>query len=194
MSYFIIFDTEATTWEDAYQNGWTGENQYREIVQLSALKVSLETLEVLGEFNQLVKPKINPHLSNLFQQLTNITQEQVDKTGLSFPEAYNRFSEFCGHALVFSYGSDAFVLGENVALNHCHPRGALTMEGMGFVNIGPYIHRADPGSKQYNSGRLWQYFNLTKPHEADEHDALFDCYSILTAIRHLVSIGKNLPL
>jgi inhibitor of KinA sporulation pathway (predicted exonuclease) len=194
MSYFIIFDLEYTTWDNVKETMWTGEGQYREIVQIGALKVDRNTFEVLGELNVLVKPKINPQLSEAFQSLTNIQQESVDKEGISFEQAYERFNEFCGHALVFSYGSDMFVLGENVALNHCHPLGAFKKDGMGFVNIGPYFQRTQPDVPQPNSGRLWQHFNLPKPHEAEEHDALFDCYSILATMKYLSQQGHFLPL
>jgi DNA polymerase III alpha subunit (gram-positive type) len=175
-------------------SGWSGENEYREIVQIGALKIDSATLSVIEECNILVKPKINPKLSEFFQTLTNIHQEHVDNNGVTFAQAYVAFSEFCGHALVFSYGNDMFVLGENVVLNHSPAHGSFKRTGMGFINIGPYIHRVDPDSMPYSSGQLWKYFNLPKPHEADEHDALFDCYSILAAMRHLIAPGEKLPV
>ncbi len=194
MSYFIIFDLEFTTWEGAMESGWSGENEFREIVQIGALKISNDNFDVIEELNVLVKPKINPVLSDYFQRLTHISQEQVDQQGVSFTEAYGRFSDFCGHSLVFSYGSDMFILGENVAFNHCHALRAFKKDGMGFVNIRPYFQRTQPDVPQPNSGRLWQHFNLPKPHEAEEHDALFDCYSILAAMKHLYQQGHVLPL
>jgi len=194
VSHFIIFDLEFTTWEGAFQRGWDGENEFREIVQIGALKVEYDTLKVLGELNLLIKPARNPQLSQFFQDLTHVTQERVDREGMAFVEAFDRFAEFCDKALVFSYGNDMVVLGENIGLHGC-PRNVFGKhDAMEFVNISPYFNRIDPVTIDVNSGRLWQHFNLPKPGEADEHDALFDCYSILAAIRHLLANGQQLPL
>ena len=194
MSHFIIFDLEYTTWEGALDRGWDRDNEYREIVQLAALKVDSDTLQVIAKLDLLIKPTVNPILSDYFQQLTGIIQHDIDQRGLSFTEAYDQFIEFCKPGLVFSYNNDMFILGENAALNKGIVCRITKTRDIGFVNIAPYIHRIDPGTISYGSGRLWQFFNLPKPHEADEHDALFDCYSILAAIRHLQQAGHSLPL
>ena len=36
---FIIFDTEFTAWEGSMQRGWSGQNEHREIVQISAIRI-----------------------------------------------------------------------------------------------------------------------------------------------------------
>lgn len=192
MSSIIIFDTESTTWEGAMDRGWTGENEYREIVQIGALKVDWPSGEITDSLNILVQPKINPQLSSFFQALTHISQDQVDKDGVSFPEGLNSFLAFCGNRKTYSYGMDSLVLAENVALTHCHPGSLYGMDSPEFINIGPVFHRADPSLKanRINSGRLWQHYNLPKPDGVGEHDALFDCYSILVSLTYLQQHGK----
>lgn len=194
MTHFILYDLEYTAWENVGQTLWMEGTQRREIIQIGALKVDRDTLHVQDHFNVLVKPTINPQLSDFIQKLTGITQADVDANGLSFDTALKQFSDFCGDAVVYAYGNDAFILGENVGMNRCHVYGALGRRGsMEFASIAPFFHNADPSSKQSNSGRLWQHFGLEKPHDAEEHDALFDCYSILVALRHLVAQGHRLP-
>lgn len=198
MTEIIIFDLEFTTWEGAMDRSWTGktetgENEYREIVQIGALKVEWPSGRVLGALNLLVKPKRNPVLSPFFQQLTAITQQRLEEEGIEFPEALLQFLEFCGTRKTCSYGGDALIVAENVALNHCHPGSLYTMNMPEFINIGAAIHRLDPVTKQQrlNSGRLWQHYGLPKPEGVGEHDALFDCYSILAAMRYLHQTGRD---
>jgi DNA polymerase III epsilon subunit-like protein len=193
MPHFIIFDTEYTTWKDAEKRNWGNENEYREIVQIGALKINREDLSVTEEFNVLIKPARNPILSDYFIDLTKITQEQVDREGIAFIDAYHRFIDFCGTDLVFSYGGDEVMLAENIGLEY-GTSNKFRNGRMSYSDIRFYIHRAEPESSAYNSGRLWKYFSLPKPYEADEHDALFDCYSLLAAMRHLIGRGINLPI
>ena len=34
---FIIFDTEFTAWEGSMERKWSGENEYKELIQISTL-------------------------------------------------------------------------------------------------------------------------------------------------------------
>lgn len=191
---FVIYDLEFTSWDDAMDTGWMKANYRREIIQIGALKVDSRTLEVTDRLSVLVRPVINPVLSDFICGLTGITQQDIDMNGLSFDEAYRLFCDFCEKDIAFAYGNDVFVLGENVGMTRCPAYGAIRRGGgIGFVSIAPYFHLADPASATINSGRLWQHFGLDKPHDAAEHDALFDCYSILVAMRHLVARGHKIP-
>jgi hypothetical protein len=193
MSHFIIFDTEYTTWEGAQDRNWSNENEYREIVQIGALKINRNDLSVVETLNLFVKPVRNPVLSDFFKTLTHISQQNVDQRDMNFIDAYHRFVDFCDENLVFSYGGDETLLAENVGLEY-GTRNKFRHGKMSYSDLRFYLVRLEPQAKSYNSGRLWQYFNLPKPHEADEHDALFDCYSILAAMRHLIARGEILPL
>jgi len=188
----IIFDLECTTWEDAPARGWSGEDEYREIIQIGALKVDWPSGKIIDSLNVLVKPLLNPQLSEFVQQLTGIAQQAIDQEGIEFPLALEKFLGLCGSNKTYSYGPDALIIAENVALTKCHPGTLYTMDMPEFINIGPIIHRADPTAleQRVNSGRLWQHYNLPKPVGVGEHDALFDCYSILAALKFLHTNGK----
>jgi hypothetical protein len=189
----VIFDTEYTTWEGAYANGWTGPGQHREIVQISAVKIDFPSCKIIDSFDILVKPKLNPVLSDFFQELTQISQELVDLNGVPFETALGYFLEFCGPGTpTMSYGNDACILAENIALARCNPGVFYGFGTPNFMNLGHALVAADPSleTKKINSGKLWAHFGLEKPNvPGAEHNALFDCYSIVAALKFLV--GKR---
>ena len=67
---YIIFDLEATCWEDK-------ADKINEIIEIGAVKLN-EDLEVVDTFSQYVKPVINPELSDFCKTLTSIFQTDVD--------------------------------------------------------------------------------------------------------------------
>ncbi|MCB0337026.1 MAG: hypothetical protein KDD62_12000, partial [Bdellovibrionales bacterium] len=60
---------------------------------MGALLVN-EQFQEVASLVQFVKPTVNPQLSAFAQQLTNVTQLQLDQYGVSFKEALERFVEF----------------------------------------------------------------------------------------------------
>ena len=94
MNNVIIFDTEYTTWENAKDCDWSEQWMEKEIVQIAAVKVNIDNMEILAEFASLVKPVINPLLSDCFIQLTGIDNTNVKNNGVSFKDAYKSFCDF----------------------------------------------------------------------------------------------------
>jgi inhibitor of KinA sporulation pathway (predicted exonuclease) len=84
---YIIFDLEATCWE----NDHTKQNEINEI---GAVKVN-DKLEIVSEFQTFIKPKLNLQLSDFCKKLTSITQEDVD-TAPGFSQAIYKFKEWIG--------------------------------------------------------------------------------------------------
>lgn len=197
----IIFDTEFTTWHDARDNGWTGQTpsgtpQHREIVQIGALKVDWPSGNIISEFDQLVKPTINPELSDYFINLTKITQEQVDAHGVDFPTALQNFLTFIGDdGPLCSYGNDIAILGENVALNHCNAKRLYGARNCAAINLNYFVNHFDPTSRPANSGTLAAHFGVAdRLPSGNEHNAVFDCYSILVALQYMREQGAFLPI
>ncbi|WP_250000985.1 3'-5' exonuclease [Actinoplanes sp. M2I2] len=186
----IILDLEFTAWEGSQEHGWSRPGEFREVVQIGALRVDTDTLGATGEFNELVRPERNPSLSGYFQDLTGITQAAVDERGLPFPDALDAFLDFCDDHYVLSYGNDMVILGENLVLQV--PQGRTPKRGLPpFVNIRTYFNRVLPATIGLSSGRL--AFELGLAARLDrEHDALADCYSILETLRHLRESGHSL--
>lgn len=81
---YIIFDLEATCWE----NDRTRQN---EIIEIGAVKVNVN-LEIIGEFQTFIKPKLNSQLSDFCKSLTSISQQDIDMATY-FPQAIYKFQE-----------------------------------------------------------------------------------------------------
>ena len=69
---FIIFDLEATCWQGRPRT------MIQEIIEIGAVKINSYG-EVIGTFNQFVKPILNPGLSAFCQELTSIDQYDIDR-------------------------------------------------------------------------------------------------------------------
>ncbi len=198
MSTFVVFDLEFTSWPGSLEQDWSEPGQLREIVQIGALRVSTgasaDDHTVVEEYEALVRPVVNPRLSPFFTSLTGIDQETVDREGVAPAEALSDFLAFCRGQSVLSYGNDMVVLGENVGW--ARARGEEIKNGFltaGFLNIRPWLNTVAPITASANSGRLWETLGLPKPVAGREHSALFDCYSIAAAIRHVRAGGAALP-
>ena len=87
---FILLDTEYTSWDGSYERGWSGPNEYKEIIQIGAIVVDGKSLTEEGAFSVFIKPVKNPNLSDFIIELTGITQEKIDAEGISLPEALRR--------------------------------------------------------------------------------------------------------
>jgi inhibitor of KinA sporulation pathway (predicted exonuclease) len=111
-----VFDLEYTAWECSMARQWMTPGEYREVVQIGAVKLNADTFAELDAFDVLVRPRINPQLSPYFQNLTGITQEAVTRSGVDFADAYARFLNFAGDAPIAAFGRDEQVLLDNLRL------------------------------------------------------------------------------
>lgn len=111
-----VFDLEYTAWECSMARGWMTPGEYREVVQIGAVKLNADSFAEVDAFDILVRPRINPRLSAYFQNLTGITQEAVAREGVDFSEAYARFLDFAGPGPIAAFGRDEQVLLDNLRL------------------------------------------------------------------------------
>lgn len=189
---FVIFDTEYTTWKGCNEKGWHGF-QKREVVQIAALKVDEITFEVVEEFSIYIKPKVNPVLSDYFVDLTGLTNEFIDDNGVSFEEAYEKFVSFVSNLDCFSYAwgrpftnfADGEVVNENLIL-----LGLKSNYNVKYKNVAAWFSdrysENEVDIKLKNSGAIAKNLGIEKNLEKfnlDEHNAIYDCYSILEGIK-----------
>ena len=87
--HYIIFDLEATCWEDRAM----GPN---ETIEIGAVRVN-EARQIESEFQAFIRPKVHPQLSTFCQSLTSITQANVDSAN-SFPTVAEEFKAWIGVA------------------------------------------------------------------------------------------------
>lgn len=178
----VVYDTEFTTWEGAMQRGWSGPNEHRELVQLAAQRVDIETETVLDSFERLARPTINPELSDYFVDLTHITQAQVEAEGIPFAQLLQEFLAWSDGATMYSYSanggdySDAQVLDENIRLYHL----SVELPWERFGNLYHVFQAGGIDTSQYNSGKLYQAFGLALG--GHEHNAMHDVDSLVQSL------------
>ena len=180
---WVVYDLECTAWPGSAESGWSKPNEFREIIQIGAVKVDVNAnLAEISSCVINVKPKLNPILSDYITDLTGITQKVIEDSGLSFPEAAGKFMEFIGTEtdLVCCNGCDTSVLEENCCLNNME-NSFLNYK---FVDLMPFFEAELGGIDVYpESGKLPELFGLSRKH--GRHRGLDDSRNILDVLRYL---------
>ena len=184
----VVLDMEWTAWEGSSARHWGAPGEYREIVQIGAVK--LDGGNALGEresFDLLVRPRRNPVLSDYFIDLTGIVQARLDAEGVDFARAFEQFSAFLGPrpGLLLSAGYDGWVLEEN-----CRLCGVpFTLDRDLFFSITPMILGAlGVEEETFMSSQLPELLGFPRPGRA--HDAVGDARCIAEALRILLREGR----
>lgn len=184
MPLVIVWDTEYTTWDGAMERGWSGAGEHRELVQLAAQRVDLDSSDIQDVMDIFVRPVRNPQLSDCFINLTQITQQQVNEQGLSFAAAYQAFKSFAGDTPCFSYGMDCVILQEGCVLNNI-PYDLRCP----FLDATVFIKNAGIDVRQYTSGTVSKAFGIDL--SGHVHNAMHDVNSLTQA---LCALHKTHPL
>lgn len=182
----IVFDLEFTAWEGSLDRQWLGPGEFKEVVQIGAVRLEAGTLAVVESFECLVRPRVNSVLSAYFENLTGISNASLAARGLDFETAYRGFVDFTAGGVIASFGHDEWVLEENIRLY-----GLKDMPAMpDFLELRGWFarHGVDPkGLHSCDIGPL-----LGVPFEGRTHDALCDARSIAAGISVLVRRGAKL--
>jgi inhibitor of KinA sporulation pathway (predicted exonuclease) len=184
MTCAIVFDLEFTAWDGSMRHRWLRPGEFKEVVQIGAVKVDAMTLEVTGRFNVLVKPRINPVISAYLENLTGITNAELKAQGRDFADAYRDFLNFADGAMLSAFGRDDYVFDENERLYGLAPAQRPQFRDSrpwfaanGFETHG--LHSCDIGPK------------LGVPFEGQKHNALADSLSVAAGMRVLVQRGAQ---
>lgn len=88
-----------------------------EVIQIGAVRLTQDRV-VADEFQIMVKPKYYRRLNRRVSKLTGIKESRLREEGVPFPEAMERFREWCGEDIVFlTWGFDDIgILRENLRL------------------------------------------------------------------------------
>jgi inhibitor of KinA sporulation pathway (predicted exonuclease) len=181
----VVFDLEFTAWEGSLARGWSRPFEFRELVQIGAVKLDSRTLKAAGEFEMLVRPRVNPRLSEYFTALTGIGNAAMTKRGVDFAVAYRAFLAFAGESATFAFGRDDEIFEGNMRLY------GLAMPLLPYANVIPWFaengvdlagkHACDVAAA---SGAVF---------EGRAHDALADAHSVATGIATLIARGASNP-
>ena len=174
---YLITDSEYTTWKGALESGWAEPWQHREIFQMAALLTDADFNE-LDSIVVFVKPKVNPILSDFAQQLTNVSQMQIEQHGVSFPEALKQLQVLASRATAtICMNLDSGVFREN-----CEIHKIPFPFAHDFHRLRPFLEQQKIDLSQCSSGELHKL--TPTPLEGHTHDALHDCRSMATWLRH----------
>ena len=181
----ILYDLEYTAWEGSMAHRWLRPGEFREVVQIGAVKVNAETLEIAGEFDVLVRPRINTMLSAYFENLTGITNAMLADRGTDLREAYDRFVAFAGDGPIVSFGRDDLVLTHNLALYGIRDAPPLPLHR----NIAPWLNENGIVTKGLHACDIARACGAS--FMGREHDALDDARSLAAGSRELILRGAR---
>ena len=179
----IIFDTEFTAWEGSQQRDWSEPWEHRELIQLAAVKVDIDgqlNVEITQSFNELIKPVLNPRLSDYIVKLTGINQSILDDMGIDFGSALSSFHQFCeqGSIPCYAWGSDG-----NILIENCGLYGIAAPEfPLGLHNLNQMIKQKGFEEARLASGELASYLGFEL--KGQIHNALYDVRSVVLALQY----------
>jgi inhibitor of KinA sporulation pathway (predicted exonuclease) len=170
-----VFDLEFTAWEGSMARGWSGPGERREIVQIGAVLLDGGLAEAAA-FERLVRPRLNPVLSDYFVALTGITNERLAAEGVAFDEALAEFARFAGGAVLASNGDDHGVIAEN-----CRLHGLPYPFAGRCADVSAALSAAADRDGHVTSCLLGEAFGF--PADGRAHQALADARAVAEAIR-----------
>jgi len=182
-----VFDLEYTAWECSMARHWLEPGQFKEVVQIGAVKLDGQSLQVLGEFDLLVKPRINPVLSPYFERLTGISNDEVAAKGVDFADAYDRFARFAGDGPIMAFGHDEWILEENLRLYGITDFPALPR----FMDLRGWFAACNVDPRGMLSCEIAPSLGLTVGGRA--HNALHDARAMAASMEEMVRRGAMRP-
>jgi DNA polymerase III epsilon subunit-like protein len=184
LPHAIVYDLEFTAWDGSMRHRWLRPGEFKEVVQIGAVKVDPLTLAPRETFSVLVRPRINSVLSPYLEKLTGITTQMLREDGRDFADAYAAFLDFADGGICSAFGRDELVFEENIRLYGIAPPPAPAyrdsrpwFRAQGFETVG--MHSCDIGPK------------LGVPFDGHAHNALADSLSVAAGMR--VLIGRGAP-
>lgn len=188
VSTLTVFDLEFTAWECSMASHWLRPGEFKEVVQIGAVKLDGTSFEILGEFDVLVRPRINAQLSPYFENLTGISTAQVTERGVDFSQALVRFLAFAAGGPICAFGRDEWVLEENIRL-------------YGLKNLPPlpkcFDLRGWFAARQFDPRGLHSCdigAALGVPFTGHAHNALDDARSVARGMEAMVARGASCVL
>jgi inhibitor of KinA sporulation pathway (predicted exonuclease) len=181
----IIFDLEFTAWEGSLARHWLGPGEFKEVVQIGAVRLRGDDLTSLESFECLVRPRINLRLSDYFEKLTGISNDRLLAEGVDFEQVYRRFVTFAGDAVIAAFGRDDWVLEENIRLYGLRDVPPLPP----FRNLRDWFDLHGFDTSRLHSCDIGPLLGV--PFEGRPHDALCDARSIAAGMTVLLKRGAK---
>lgn len=167
---YIILDME---WNQPYGGAKLVQKPivlHSEIIQIGAIKAD-ENFRYLDKIKIWVRPKYYRHMNPHVEKITGITSVQLT-TGETFPQAFRRFSAWCGDDFRFiTWGfDDVGVLSDNLMLYGLDPAF-----GGDYINL-QVIYNKQMKSEHLQCALSAAAESLEIPIDVQVHDALNDAF------------------
>jgi inhibitor of KinA sporulation pathway (predicted exonuclease) len=183
----VVFDTEFTAWPGSMARAWGGPGEHKEIIQIGAVILDSESLEERLAFSVLIRPVLNPVLSEYLVDLTGITNERLAAEGVDFATGVAQFVQFAGPRPLHAYGRDDRIIAAN-AERLGKPK---LWPNLRTTNLKDWLLKVGIPLAGVHSGNLAAHVGATSQGVA--HDALIDSRSLAEAVRYLVAKGAPNP-
>ena len=176
MSNILIVDLEATCWKNIdYAVPEKRETKPMEIIEIGAIITDFNVYQILGKFQCFILPTLNPDLSEFCQQLTSITQEDVN-SAKTFPTVAFDFYEWLELFSISHWGSwgnyDKNQFAKDFDLH----------ELVNFMELWPHVNIKDYVKDKLNIGKKDGVSQVLKrlkmEFEGTPHRAVSDTYNI----------------
>lgn len=175
----IIADLEYTSWQGALERNWSGPNEHREVVQIGAVRLDAgDGFAEREAFEMLVRPTVNPELSDYFIELTGIDNAALATRGATLAAALKDFARFADGAAILTIGADIDVVTESCGLTDIDN----PVPEARWIDIAPTL-KVLLGQRHVRSAEIPGLLGL--PVEGPAHDALADARAIAAGMRHL---------
>jgi inhibitor of KinA sporulation pathway (predicted exonuclease) len=181
-----IFDLEYTAWECSMARHWLTPGQFREVVQIGAVRLDADSFAILDTFEALVVPRVNPVLSPYFENLTGITSRQLIRDGMDFSAAYAGFLAFAGEGPIAAYGRADRALQDNLRLYGMTGARPLPV----FYDLRGWFAVLGVDPRGMHSCDIAPALGV--PFQGRAHNALDDARSVATVMAVLASRGTRL--
>ena len=176
---YIILDLE---WNQALNNAMIVRSPvvlYGEIIQIGAIKTD-ENFNFLDKIKINVRPKFYKKMNPYVEKITGITAADLaDKE--TFPEAFRRFSEWCGEEFrIITWGFDDIgIMNDNLKVH-----GENAVFGRDYINLQLIFNR-QTAAEHLQCALSAAAEKLEIPIDVQVHDALNDAYLTYEVLKKL---------
>ncbi|WP_108805208.1 3'-5' exonuclease [Aquimarina sp. Aq107] len=173
----IIIDLEATCW-----NGPIPKGQIHEIIEIGICLLNTETGEISENDGILIKPE-RSEVSPFCTELTTITQDLLDKEGISFTEACKIVrNKYQGHQRTWaSYGQYDL----NMMKKQCSFREIEYPLSQNHINVKELFIKTKDLQKKVGMNGALEILNI--PLEGTHHRGIDDAKNIAKILNWCIS-------
>lgn len=177
---YIVLDLE---WNQSV-DGKAGENKKLpfEIIEIGAVKLNKDK-EVVGEFSELIKPKVYHQMHHITKKLIHIQMKELEK-GRPFLEVMKEFLVWCGEDYIFAtWGSlDLLELQRNMEFYGMEP---LSKGPLRFLDIQKLFSLAYEENKKEYKALEYAVDFLKIEKDIPFHRAFSDAFYTAKVFRHI---------